>query len=195
MPARKPSTLIRRHETAAEQAQRAARESAMRPSRRLPVQAPAQLAAHPTAAAAWRRLMRVYGELDGEIVTRLDQDLLIDYCLLVEQLTELDRMRQAAFDSWQQLARAHAQLLEAKRLDEAVLMAVKMVEASEAVVKLDGRADRKRDLLVKMRQALYLTPRARAGTAPAQKEQEPPPDDLEMLLNDVTNFVNGEGHA
>jgi len=61
------------------------------------------------------------------------------------------------------------------------------------VVKLDGRVDRKRSLLLQWRQSLYLTPRARAGAAPAKKEKEEAPDPLEMLLNDVSDFVNGAG--
>jgi phage terminase small subunit len=195
MPARKPATLIRRHETAEEKAQRAAHESSLRPARRLPAQAPAQLADHPSAAAAWRRLIRIYGELEGEIVTRLDQDLLVDYCLLAEQVLQLDKMRQAAYRAWLELSKEHDRLQEAGQADAAVFMAIKVVGAFDAVIKLDGRADRKRDLLVKMRQALYLTPRARAGTAPAKKESEPPPDDLELLLNDVTEYVNRGDHA
>jgi phage terminase small subunit len=196
MPARKPSSLIQRHETAAEKAERAARESALQPARRLPVRAPAQLHGHPLAEAAWRRLMRTYGELEAEIVTRLDQDLLVDYCLLAEQVIQIDKMRQAAYQIWLELSKEHERLVQEEKFDDAVLIGVKVVGAFDAIVKLDGRADRKRDLLFKLRQSLYLTPRARAGTAPKGKEEETPPDDLELLLNDVTDFVNREGgHA
>ena len=40
-----------------------------------------------------------------------------------------------------------------------------------------------------------MTAKSVTVTAPAKKEQEPPPDELEQLLDDVTDFVNGEGHA
>ena len=195
MPARKPSSLIQRHETAAEKAQRSERESSLRPPRRLPSQAPAQLAEHPSAAAAWRRLMRIYGELQGEIVTRLDQEMLIHYCMLVEQLAELDTMRKKAYQVWLGLSKAHQALIDMGQEEDAVFMAIHVVGAFEAVLKLDSRADRKRDLLHKYSQSFYLIPRARAGAAPAKKEHEPPPDDLELLLNDVTDFVNGEGNG
>jgi phage terminase small subunit len=212
MPARKPAALIVRHETAAEKRQRAERESALRPGQGLPMAAPARLAGHEQASAAWRRLMRMYGDVEGEIVTRLDMDLLVDYCMLLEQLAELDHMRKTTYQIWLDLGQAHdrakkaaakseqelkgdqvsdEQVAAAEKLhDRAVMLALKCVDAFEAVVKLDGRVDRKRALLLQLRQALYLTPRSRAGTAPVKKEAEEPLDDLELLLNDVNNTLN-----
>lgn len=163
----------------------------MRPERALPMRAPAQLAGHAVAEVAWRRIMRTYGQLESEIVTRLDQDLLIDYCILVEQSSELDTMRKAAYQLWLELGKKHDELVKEEKRDDAVIAATAVVGAFDAVIKLDGRADRKRDLLFKLRQSLYLTPRARAGTAPVKKEKEEPPDELERLLDDVTDFVNG----
>jgi hypothetical protein len=40
------------------------------------------------------------------------------------------------------------------------------------VVKVDGRVDRKRALLLQLRQSLYLTPRSRAGVMPKSKSEE-----------------------
>jgi hypothetical protein len=37
---------------------------------------------------------------------------------------------------------------------------------------------------------LYLTPRARAGVAPAAAQAEEPPDEMEQLLGEVVTFVN-----
>ena len=196
MPARKPAGLIQRHETAAELARRAANETALRPGRALPAQAPAQLAGHKFAEIAWRRLMRIYGELEAEIVTRLDLDLLLDYCLLAEQVAELDAMRKSATEIWEQLDARRLELLKEQKPDEALVMAIKVTDAFDSILRIDGRVDRKRDLMFKMRQSLYLTPRARAGTAPAKKEKEDPPDELEQLLDDVSDFMNGDqGHA
>lgn len=177
MPARKPKSLIVRHETAAEKSERESRETAMRPSRELPLNAPARLRGHEVAEATWRRLMREFVSLEGEIVTRLDFDLLLDYCILIEQLSELDAMRKAAYAKWLEIT---AQATEDR-----------LAEAYDAVVKLDSRADRKRALLLQWRQSLYLTPRARAGVAPVKKEIDEPKDELEMLLDDVSDFVNG----
>lgn len=192
MPARKPASLITRHETKAEKQARIDRESAMKPARHLPVAAPAQLAGHPTAAAIWRRIVRMYLELEGEIMTRLDMDQLVDYCMLAEQVAELDHMRRAAYEAWLEISEHHKKLTKEDRIEEAIDYAVKLVYAFDAVVKLDGRADRKRALLHQMRQSLYLTPRARAGVAPAGKKEEEEPDELEQLLNEVTDSLNGE---
>lgn len=189
----KPKALIVRHETAAETGARSAREDAMRPARGLPLTPPARLREHPAAAAAWRRVMRTYAELEGEIVTRLDLDLLVDYCLLIEQVSELDEMRRAARKTWIELEQEHQRALDQGDADRALMLATKAVGVSDAVVKLDGRVDRKRDLVFKFRQSLYLTPRARAGVAPAGKPAEEAVDPLDALLDDVTNFINGPG--
>ncbi len=177
MPARKPKALIVRHETAAEKSRRESGEMAMRPNRELPLNAPSRLRGHEIAEATWRRLMREFMSIEGEIVTRLDFDLLADYCILIEQIHELDAMRKTAHDRWRELLKDQS--------DE------KVIEACDMVVKLDSRADRKRALLLQLRQSLYLTPRARAGVAPSKKEADEPKDELEMLLDDVNDFVNG----
>jgi phage terminase small subunit len=191
MPARKPSSLHTRHSTAAEKADRNQQESALRPDRPLPMEAPVRLKGHDLAAAAWRRLMRTYSELEGEIVTRLDQDLLIDYCLLLEQLHEMDKMRKTAQQAWQDLEARRLAMIEEGEHEAATKLVDKVLEACDMVVKLDSRVDRKRALLLQLRQSLYLTPRARAGVAPSKKEAEPEKDPLEMLLDNVENYVNG----
>jgi hypothetical protein len=203
MPARKPSGLNRNHDTAENKAKRAENEASLTPQRGLPIDAPSRLKEHEVASAAWRRIMRMYNELEAEIVTRLDLDLLIDYCLLTEQVQEMDRMRKVVYQLWLELGQRHdkvktesehtedpdaAEALE----EEAILLASKVLDAFEAVVRLDGRVDRKRSLMLQWRQSLYLTPRARAATAPTKKEREVPPDELENLLNDVSEFVNSD---
>lgn len=193
MPARKPSNLIVRHETADEIAARAAHEAALRPRRALPKNAPAALHGHEVAQETWRQLMRLYNEIEGDIVTRLDMHLLIDYCMLAEQVSEIDAMRRGAQESWKQFEKKRVELLNEQRGDDALRMADKAAGMFENIIKLDGRADRKRDLMFKMRQSLYLTPRARAGVAPTAKPAEEPVDPLEQLLDSVTEYVNGEG--
>lgn len=228
MPARKPKALIVRHDTAAESQKRTDRESAMRPGRGLPMDAPARLDGMDVGQATWRRLMREFAGIEGEIVTRLDMDLLVDYCALSDQLAQIDLMRNTTYKMWLDLGltldEASKQVLKARTAAKAaekaaaesgvempdkgmgslaeverweakaVELASKCLDAFEAVVKLDGRADRKRDLLFKLRQSLYLTPRARAGAAPDKKEEEPKVvDPLEALLDDVNDFVNGDG--
>jgi phage terminase small subunit len=189
MPARKPADLNRRHETAAETAQRAQNDAVMQPKRQLSATPPALLKGHKVAQAAWRRLMRIYSELEAVIVTKLDTDMLCDYCMLIEQVAELDAMRRSAVNVWEAMSAAFDSFegSEDNRYD----MAQKVQTALADVVKFDGRADRKRDLLFKLRQSLYLTPRARAGAAPAKKEKEPEKDPLEQLLDEVTDYMNG----
>ena len=184
MPARKPRSLIVRHETAAEQAERAARELSVRPERTLPSSPPAQLKDRFIAKAAWRYLMRRFGETQGEIVTGFDLHLLTNFCMAVEQLAQLNVMRDKAYEAWLQLAAGHKRLSEIGQVDDAVIMAIKVVGAFDAVVKLDSRIDRKADLIHKMGQSLYLTPRSRAGVAPTKKEPESPPDELEQLMDE-----------
>lgn len=188
MPARKPQALHTRHATKSELEERAAQEEMLQPGRSLPVE-PARFADHQVAGATWRRLMREFNGVEGVIVTRLDMDLLIDYCLLEEQITEIDKMRGMAYETWLTLSKKYKMVKELGEDEEAVLMAIKVVGAFDAILKLDGRADRKRDLLLKMRQSLYLTPRARAGTAPKGKKEEPPEDPFEKMLNDFPRAV------
>lgn len=191
MPARKPAALIQRHETAAEQAERSGRESSARPERILPLNPPAQLKDRSYARAAWRYLMRRFAETDGEIVSGFDLHLLVNFCQAVEQLVQLNNMRDKAYQAWLQLAEKHQGLVDEGPNEDAVFMAIKVVGAFDAVIKLDSRIDRKVDLLHKLGQSLYLTPRSRAGAAPKKKEPESPPDDMEQLLGDVSDYVNG----
>ena len=227
MPARKPQGLKTRHDTKAEIGERVANEEAMQPDRELPMMAPARLREHQVAGEVWRRLMRGWSEIEATVVTRLDMDLLVDYCLLMEQVGELDLMRKTTYRMWLELGVAHDAVIrkavEAKEtLDEqvemvkktggelpekgpgslaevmkweerAIALASKSLDAFDAVVKLDGRVDRKRSLLLQWRQSLYLTPRARAAVAPTKKEKPEEPDPLAMLLDDVSIYVNGSG--
>ncbi|BCY18680.1 hypothetical protein hrd7_25290 [Leptolinea sp. HRD-7] len=190
MPARKPSSLINRHETAAERAEREERDAALRPNRTLPQNPPASLRGRRTAEAVWRRLIRMYGELDAEIVTRLDMGLIEDFCILAEQVAELDAMRKASFSQFELLDIVRKKQLEDGKFESAVKTGMKMEESFQTTLKLDGRVDRKRDLMFKMRQSLYLTPRARAGTAPKGKAPEEEIDPMDALLGKVNEFVN-----
>ena len=192
MPARKPAGLRNRAETKAETAARIANEAALEPERGLSVQAPARLKDHQVAQATWRRMMRTYGELQATVVTRMDMDLLVDYCMLMEQIGEMDDLRKSSVDIWAMLDKQRKTLMEAGEVAEAVLMAAKEADTFEMIVKLDSRADRKRSLLLQLRQSLYLTPRARAAAVPAKKEKPEEPDDLEKLLDDVEGYVNGK---
>lgn len=140
--------------------------------------------------------MRIYGQLEGEIVTRLDLDLLLDYCILSEQVMELDDMRRMSYQVWSGMKDAWDGLGQEISMKEKLDEAVKVNMAMNDCVKLDGRVDRKRALLFQLRQSLYLTPRARAGSVPTQKEPEKPIDPVAQMLDNVTEYVNKDGrHA
>ena len=192
MPARKPAGLRNRAETKAAKAARIANEAALEPERGLSVQAPARLRDHPVAQATWRRMMRTYGELQATVVTRMDMDLLVDYCIITEQVTELDELRKASFAAWKKLDGKWS-TIEADLSGKDLLTAIAQLQSAFTdVIKLDGRVDRKRALLLQLRQSLYLTPRARSAAVPAKKQKPEEPDDLEKLLDDVDSFVNGK---
>ena len=198
MPARKLQGLKARHDTKAEKAERIEQESLLESGKAMPVTPPARLAKHEVASTIWRRLMRMYNEVEATVVTRLDMDLLCDYCILMEQATELDQLRRSSYEIWQQLNERRLVLADLGDPAEAIKVAEKAADCFEMIVKLDSRGDRKRALLLQMRQSLYLTPRARAGVAPNRKEKEAEEvDPLEALLNgvvdNVNNYVNGDG--
>lgn len=156
----------------------------MEPERGLSVQAPARLRDHQVAQATWRRMMRTYGQLKATVVTRMDMDLLVDYCLVMEQVTELDELRKSAFETWQALQKQWPAIL-AELDGKKIVEAMQLLQATYSdVIKLDGRVDRKRALLLQWRQSLYLTPRARSAAVPAKKEKPEEPDELEQLLDD-----------
>jgi hypothetical protein len=123
----KPSGLVRRAETKAKKQARVDVEESLAPERDLPMSAPARLKGHDQAGEVWRRLMRGWAEIQARVVTRLDMDLLVDYCILMEQVAELDLMRKTTYRQWLEMGSAHdtaiAEALIAKRAaDEAVKM-------------------------------------------------------------------------
>lgn len=178
MPSKPPELLVR-HDTKADKAERARVEAALRPAGQLPRRPPARLADvkgkdgrvlidHSMARAAWGKLLKIYGELEAVIATKLDIDMLTDYCILSEQAFEMDKVRQ----------QAQAAVVESGDTEEAI-------KALEMVTKVDARVDRKRALLHQFRQSLYLTPRTRAGVAAATRKPPEPEDELERMLRGV----------
>jgi hypothetical protein len=185
MPAKKPASLIVRAETKAMRKKRADGEAALQPREPLRLKPPARLTGHPVASALWRRMIAMYNGLGAEIVTRLDQDMLVDYCLLEEQSGEMDRLRAAAMKNYAKAQKT----LDRKFKDEDVDLKL-FIKLSDSVnwslseiVKLDARVDRKRALLHDLRQSLYLTPRSRAGVAPPEKPPEKPKTEMSKLID------------
>ncbi len=193
MPAPKPQDLHTRHSTKSETEKRQAQEEMLRSRRQLPLE-PARLKEHPKAAAVWRRMLREFDSLEAVVITRLDMDLLIDYCMLMEQLEEMDVLRSGAMSLCETMLKGVEELKAQKEWIEAAKMASKASDVMDGIIKIDGRADRKRDLLTKLRQSLYLTPRARAGAAPKEKDPPEVPDEFEKLLDEsVSEYAQNGG--
>jgi len=180
MPAKKPNGLITRARTKEESEARAAGEKAMQPTGDVFARVPAALKSHAVATTAWKRLAENHYALPEENrwLCLLDLDMLVDYCLLFEQVVEMDAVRAA-------VVKKLTAKKKPKSLDD--------IGVLEDLVKLDARVDRKRALLMQLRQSLYMTPRARAGVVPDANEsgnkpltkEEQEEKDMEALLDDV----------
>jgi phage terminase small subunit len=200
MPAKKPADLVVRHETLEEKNQRISAENANKTGRNLPSSAPKELKGHTFARESWRRLMREFESLKAERVDSQDRDLLIAYCLTLEEEQDLLDMRSAALADWKDrredvvLHRRH--MIDYKpasedatwvELSKQLVQIVNKVQlAYKTVLDIDARLDRKRASLLSYQQQMYLTPRSRAGVVPERAEEEDPLDEMEKLLGDPT---------
>lgn len=186
MPAKKPQGLSKRHATREEKDARESAERAMTPATQLTLKPPASIAKHKQAAAVWTRLVGLYGETEGTIITAFDEDLLAKYCLAeVECVWLANRIVDAEKSS--ALISKQIQRMHPKERDEWKIYAnlLKQLNAIETrVTGLDARLDGKRKLSHSLAQSMYLTPRSRAGVAPTEKELPKPESELGSLLDD-----------
>ena len=183
MPAPKPLGLSQKHLTNDEIAAKEAQQNAYKSQVKLPKKAPATLKNHPVAQAVWRRILKDLTSINQPYVEQLDFDLLVDYCLLMEQATEIDSMRKAAFSQWQLFDEARIEAVRQGDFALALKFASDCAEANESIVKLDARVDQKRKLLFSLRQSLYLTPRSRARAVNTPAEEPEKEDSLDGLLS------------
>ena len=176
MPKAKPSTLNIRHSTKEEQQERESAEVAMRPATQLDKNPPPLLQKRKHAAATWIRLIGLYEEVEGKIITAFDEDLLAKYCLLEEECMGLDDLRIQVARSALMVSQQIDKQSKLKNIDgDQYIELLKQYNALAARVQgLDARLDGKRKLLVTIAQSLYLTPRSRAGVAPTEKPKENP---------------------
>ena len=212
MPAKKPADLVVRHETLEEKNQRISAEIANKTGRNLPASAPKELKGHTYARESWRRLMREFESLKAERVDSQDRDLLIAYCLTLEEEQDLLAMRSAALADWKDrredvlMHRRH--MVDYKENDSETwdVLAKQLVQivnkvqlAYKTVLDIDARLDRKRSSLLGYQQQMYLTPRSRAGVVPERADEENQLDEMEKLLGDPTvqfeAIVNKGSHA
>lgn len=196
MPAPKPVNLHKRHNTKAEIAERKQAEAALHSERGLSINVPAAIKKDRVASATWRRLIREYGRLDAELISRLDFDLLIDYCQVMSQTEQLDSMRLNSFEIWKFLTEQRARFVAEQDHLSALALIDKIQKSYDVIIKIDARLDAKRKLAFSIRQSTFMTPRSRSGVKPSQDpEKMPPIDPLEAKLNErfqkVAEKVNG----
>jgi len=159
MPARKPASLLisDRHKT--RMAEREESEASLRLTKKLSMKPPAELTGYLIAQSCWKYLIRLYNKLEGVIITPFDKDILIEYCLGMEYVSELRNLRRIALNN----------------------------KSYELYIGVDTRLDRKGARLDTLRAQLYLTPRSRAGVAPSEKMKEEY-DPMDRLLDEAYSW-------
>ena len=186
MPARKPAALQKGHDTNSEKDLRLSSEAKARTS---PVSKypPRELQGFEVARKTWRGLVGDFQRTEGMELDKLDRHVLIDLCLSEEELSELMKMRMVAFAQWEANtddingSRATVNALVKRKADEVELTDARRValgylkknqELYKTILSLDARIDAKKKLKFTFYQAMYLTPRSRAGANPEAKEDE-----------------------
>ena len=174
MPARKPTALIDPKRAKVSTETREARESAeaaMTPSTPISKEPPSVLKGHKYASAVWVRLLELYLGVDGTIISAFDEDLLIKYCLGEEEIFELMTLRTEIKQLWTKhsaiLAKLNPKPDQLKDYFKALEQANALLQRFQGI---DARLDGKKKLLHSLAQSLYLTPRARSGATPTEKE-------------------------
>jgi phage terminase small subunit len=185
MPAKKNSALNKRHDTKGDKAAREAAEESLIPKTTLSQKPPSALTGHAHAREVWSRMIKLYDEITGTIITAFDQDLLIKYCLAEEELLQLEEIRKAVFKSWHT---HNAWLSKLKPKNENLKVYFEALSQANALLQrfqgMDARLDGKRKMIHSMSQSMYLTPRSRAGVAPEEKEPDEPESEMDKLLNE-----------
>ena len=159
-------------------------EANMMPVTQLSAKPPASLKGHKPAAATWRRIIRLYDETQGTIITAFDTDLLVEYCLAEEELLELLELRDEIKNLWISHLRVMAKINpkgeDLKAYYDALAQANALLQRFQG---MDARMDGKRKMIITMAQSLYLTPRSRAGVAPEEKPKGKPKSKMDELLD------------
>jgi hypothetical protein len=187
MPARKPSSLNAMSTTKEERSKRESAESAMTPRIALNTALPLRLRGrgHTNGAAAWKQAMKTYASTDSIIATAFDTELLVNYCLAIEEAIELADLRAVIILNWKDSEKALKKIKKtADNLKEWTAMQEVVNGFYMRIQGMDARLDGKKKLILAMQQSLYLTPRSRAGVAPTDKEPEHDDDPMAALLNE-----------
>ena len=181
MPAKKPASLNTRNTSKQLRAERIAAESALTPRTGLTKAVPNRLrgAAHAVAAATWKRMIGLYLEVEGGLVTAFDENILERYCKMFQECIEQEALYVEVKKDYEDIRRK-AKVSKGEEVSKLWETTNKIGTRLQAI---DARLDGKRKELHKLEQSLYLTPRSRAGVAPAEKETDSAVDPMDALLN------------
>lgn len=175
----KPIGLHKRHSTKAEKEARYEAQLSLSPVTELP-DMPPELKDHAYAAAKYRRLIGLYSETLAEIVTAFDLDLLVDYCLSLEEGAEFAALRS-------DLMRRIRSAQKSRKKDSGEVVGF----LAEKILEIDAALKRTRAQAHRLREALYLTPQRRAGKAPPRKPTEPEADEMDEILREADEATRG----
>jgi len=153
----------------------------MTPKTELPLKPPRSLNGHKAAKETWTRVVGIYNETEGRIATAFDLQLLLSYCLVVEEEEWLLKLRARVEKVQLSIEKKLARI----RTDDLDTLYKVMAQNNALLARLQGldaRLDGKRKLRHTYEQSLYLTPRSRAGVEPPTKEDPTPKSNIEEYM-------------
>lgn len=203
----KPTLFSRETHDAARAQRKQAAESAFHSRVRLPKSPPAQLDGLPAAQAAWRALLKVHSDLPADLLSGLDRDFLIGYCLAVQMrtnaleleriVTERYRAGQAELSDLRELVSAvidrcqagKEELSELLKLENLVTDRRQAAQAEYSEL-IKARAELRQTvrLVSDLEKQIYATPKSRAGVVPLARE-ESPQEVVEREMRDLDRLL------
>lgn len=184
MPAAKPKSLSKRHDTKEEKAAREVAEEGMKPVTKISAEPPARLRGHEHASSLWVEIVGLYFETEDEIITAFDKQLLTRYCLLDEECLNLEELRDGILDEHDKVQQKLKNTkVTVKNFEEYGAMLEQKNALLARYQGFDARLNTNRKFLTEMEEKLYLTPRSRAGVAPKDKDKPKPKSGMGELLD------------
>jgi hypothetical protein len=182
MSARKPVALLTFHNSKADQQKRAEQERVTTPKKGLAKTPPKELTGK-IAREVWKETISLFLSLETQIITNFETSLLLDYCKSCEQLIEIDCLRSKALGRYETLQNVLNGELDKKDTDPKLLSKLREAVHNEIdlIIKIDGRADNKRKLILVFRQSLLMTPKSRGRGVITAKRTEPP-SEMELII-------------